>query len=99
MRMLARLFSSRHFCRPQLTRPVILSFCIYRQCLLWDPTASTEPGMLGVTGAHFVNLGAYEGPGNKSAQYKYPNGNYPHTVISNTQVLGLCIPFLARNVS
>jgi hypothetical protein len=55
--------------------------------------------MLGVTGAHFVNLGAYEGPGNKSAQYKYPNGNYPHTVISNTQVLGLCIPFLARNVS
>lgn len=42
---------------------------------------------LGYAGAHFVNLGAYDGPGTPNAQYRYKNGNYPHTIITQAQVL------------
>ena len=34
---------------------------------------------------HYVVIGAYEGPGNASAQWKHRDGNYPATVISDTQ--------------
>jgi hypothetical protein len=34
---------------------------------------------------HYIVIGAYEGPGNKSAGYKYARGNYPQTVISEAQ--------------
>ena len=40
-------------------------------------------------GAHYVQIAAYEGPGQTSSQYKFPNGNYPHTVISSTQLAWL----------
>ena len=40
-------------------------------------------------GAHYVQIAAYEGPGRSSSQYKFPNGNYPHTVISSTQLAWL----------
>ena len=37
-------------------------------------------------GAHYVQIAAYEGPGQTTSHYKFPNGNYPHTVISSTQL-------------
>ena len=34
---------------------------------------------------HYIVIGAYEGPGNTSAGYKYATGNYPQTAISEAQ--------------
>ncbi|CAL5227608.1 g10610 [Coccomyxa viridis] len=50
-------------------------------------------------GAHYVQIGAYEGPGKASAQYRYPNGNYPHTIISSTQLAWLEADLAAVNRS
>lgn len=51
-------------------------------------------------GAHIISIGAYEGPGKDgvNAQYKYPNGIYPHTVISKTQVNSQLLAGLTANL-
>ncbi|BDA46067.1 Purple acid phosphatase 15 [Coccomyxa sp. Obi] len=50
-------------------------------------------------GAHFVNLGAYDGPGTANAQYRYKNGNYPHTIITQAQLAWLEADLAAVNRS
>ena len=55
--------------------------------------------LIASAGAHYVQIGAYEGPGQASAQYQYPNGIYPHTIISSTQLAWLEADLAAVNRS
>ena len=90
--------------RPKCVRPSILmmlpemkqdlfkrTVAVLSACAWPEDMLHGQPSIVSAAraGAHYVQIAAYEGPGRTSSQYKFPNGNYPHTVISSMQLAWL----------